>query len=167
MIQRKTASRMAVGSAALLTAVVLGCGAAPAGRGRDAAPHYFRTIGEASATDISERGGRILRQFGYDLRREQAPPALEVESEWKIRRPFDDERSSGAESAQSRVVLRGRQRSSLGNLVLYNVEVNVENQVQMNGAREWTFTPMSPRFKLHADSIAVELERELRNVTRR
>ncbi|MEO5511243.1 MAG: hypothetical protein ABIS27_11495 [Longimicrobiales bacterium] len=153
--------------AGMLAVLLSACSAAKPGTGRDATPHFFRTIGEASAIDVSDRGGRIVRQFGYNMRREQGPPAIEIETEWKLRRPYDDEARAGADNAQSRVIIRGRQRSTPGSLVLYNIEVNVENRLQVNGSSQWTFAPMTERFRLHADSIASELERELRNVTRR
>ena len=169
----RAASR--VGAPACVLASVLACastsgGGAGAASGQQA-PSYQRNVGVASSTDLVNKGRLVLSRHSYNILRQQPPPDIYLESEWRRRSPFSDEREQGVEVAQSRVIVRGRLRSGGGGArvgdpgELYSVDITVENQVQRNGT--WGQMPMSTMFAAHAKQVADDLEMEFRSGVRR
>jgi hypothetical protein len=136
--------------------------ACASGGGGDA---VFRAeVGMSTATQSMTIGERIFSQFQYTVSRTEEPPNLRMETEWRLRPPFDDERALGIVEAESRLVLMGRQRleTELGSQ--FAMTVMVENRVRVGTDGEWMDTRNTPQFRAYARSIAERLEQEFRTV---
>ena len=129
---------------------------------------YRRRVGLATWVDINDKAGEVMMRHQYVPRRVEQPPAIYIESEWRQREPFDDERAHGAEQARSRLVLTGRvsptKVSALGEV--YELELLIENQARrLDG--DWGDGGMTPQFLEYANRIADDLESSLRSTVRR
>ena len=146
--------------AAGLVVVALAC----VSGGRSALPsaEVTREVGVASAPDFQRGVPLVLRRHGYEVIRTDGPPALYVETEWRMRTPFADEADRGAASARSRVLVRGRARTEMGTAdVLYTVHLTLESWVRVIAQEEWTRVPASPELVELAQALSREIGMEL------
>jgi hypothetical protein len=147
-------------SAAGLAVAALAC----VSGGRMAMPsaEVTREVGVASGSDFQRGVPVVLRRHGHEIIRTDGPPALYVETEWRVRPPLTDEAERGVSSARSRVLVRGRARGEIGTAdVLYTVHLTVETWVRVIGQEEWTRVPASPRAVESAEALSRELAMEL------
>jgi uncharacterized protein YcfL len=125
---------------------------------------FRREVGTASGPDALERGALVLKQFHYEVVREEQTPNLMLETNWLARSVFADEQELGISDAESRVIINGRQRvdTLLGSV--YAMSIVVENRVRHAGSDAWVETVNTPMFAGYAESIAKRLEEELRTI---
>jgi hypothetical protein len=116
--------------------------------------------------DLDTKGRRILERHQFQIVRHDGPPDVYYETQWQQREPFDDERALGAVRAQSRILLKARQRNDTwAKAVAYTVDFYLENQVRHEGG-DFTEVPATPQFTQYARRIASELEVEFRSGVR-
>lgn len=138
---------------------------APGTLGQDAT--YRRELGIATYPDIQQKLGDIIRRYGYEVIRWVGPPEIYIESAWRDRFPFDDEREIGIDFARNRLILRARrvpQRTP--NAVLYRVNISLENQTKSGPNGEWQTQVRTPSFLQYAAKFADELEQTVRSTVR-
>ncbi len=161
------AGAAAVGALALLS--LPGCASSHA---RESPPaEVTADVGVGTAADIDRKAREVLARYRFQVVRVQPPPDVYYETEWLRRDPFDDERSAGAEAAQSRVIVRARQRglgiSSTSIANTFAIDVTVENMVRAAGGADFRPAPLTPAFRAFAKKLTDELELELRSGLRR
>lgn len=122
---------------------------------------YQTEIGTSSLRDIDEKSVRLLLQNQFHIERREVGPVLLIETDWRERRPFDDEIAVGVERAQTRITLTGRPRGQTGLGTLYNLRMLVENRVLPVGSDEWSHAASTPEYQQWAEDLATELRREL------
>lgn len=123
---------------------------------------FERSLGTASGPDAIERSGRVLREFQYEVDREEETPRLiTIQTRWKRRSPFEDERAIGISAAETRVTVTARHRQETVAGALYGVSLSIENRVQLASTTEWLGEHASPMYRTYADSLASRLQREL------
>ena len=142
------------GTVALLAVAMLAA-CASTGGGRAA---VTRSLGTAPRGDLDSTLRTVLSRNQYVLERELLETNMLYETRWRVRQPFDDERSLGAVQAESRIIVRARPRSREANI--YTVTMTVENRVR-TGDAEWVQIPATAQFSAYAEELANELEREL------
>jgi hypothetical protein len=150
--------------------LVLGCASGGSGKAAEApkaqASGFYKNIGDATLVDLEAKGKRILDRRSFHIVRQEGPPEVYYETQWLAREPFDDERALGVVAAQSRVLLRGRERNTTwAKATTYTIDFYVENQVRRQGG-DFTEIPASKQFTQYARSIASEIENELRSGVR-
>jgi hypothetical protein len=125
---------------------------------------FRRDVGSATGPDALERGSMIVQEFHYEIDRRQESPELVIETHWRRRPVFDDERALGIDAAESRVIITGRQRvdTLLGSL--YTLTLVVENRTRLDGGEVWRETVNTPSFVEYADRMAKRLEEEFRTI---
>lgn len=125
---------------------------------------FRREVGTASGPDALERSAMVLKQFHYEVNREEHTPNLMLETHWLPREVFADELQLGVSDAESRVIITGRQRvdTLLGSL--YALSFSMENRVRQAGSDRWIETANTPMFQAYAESVAKRLEEELRTI---
>jgi len=151
-----------IGTLLLGAVVLLPAGCASGGGGGDA---VFRAeLGIATEADAVTISDRVFSQFQYTLARTDDPPNLRMETEWRVREPFQDERAQGITEAESRLVVSGRQRleTELGSQ--FAMTLMVENRVRTGVSGEWVDTHNTPQFRAYARSIAERLETQFRTI---
>ncbi len=121
-------------------------------------------LGMSTASQSLTIGERIFSQFQYTVARTDEPPNLRMESEWRLRPPFEDERALGIVEAESRLVLMGRQRMETELGSQFAMTLMVENRVRAGTDGDWVDTQNTPQFRAYARSIAERLEQEYRTV---
>lgn len=154
----------------LPTLLLLGCattGGAKESTGSKAPKAtFYKNVGMATLPDLDQKGRRTLERAHYMVLRYDPPPDVYYETQWLARDPFDDERAIGAVRAQSRIIIRARQRDATwAKAMVYSVEFHVENQVRHEGG-DFTEIPATPLFTAYARQLASELEAELRTGVR-
>lgn len=145
-----------------LALVVAPLGCATSGGGSDS---VFRSeLGVATEADALMVSERVFNQFQYTLARVDDPPNFRMETEWRMRDPFPDERSQGIVEAETRLVVVGRQRleTQLGSQ--FSLMLMVENRVRAGSTGEWLDTRNSPDFRAYARSIAERMETDFRTI---
>lgn len=151
----------------LVRALVLGLFlvAVPACAGSGNGSAVFRAdLGISTAVQSMTISERIFNQFQYTVERQDDPPNLRMESEWRMRPPFEDERALGIVEAETRLIVTGRQRleTELGSQ--FAMTLMVENRVRAGTDGDWRDTYNTPQFREYARSIAERLEREFRTI---
>jgi hypothetical protein len=164
--------RRAAAVATLALLALPGCASSRArGGGGGPVSEVTADVGVGTAPDIDRKAREVLGRYRFQIVRVQPPPDIYYETEWLRRDPFDDERSAGAEAAQSRVIVRARQRglgistSSIANT--FAIDVTVENMVRAEGGADFRPAPVTAAFRAFAKKLTDELELELRSGLRR
>jgi hypothetical protein len=149
----------------LLFAALTACAAATSGI---ESPGVFRkNIGLATSLDFMDIGKSIFQRYQYVVLREEPPPQLLLESDWRDRAAFSDEAPGGA-LARTRVILVGRpsSRSTSGAGPLYDVSVTVESQLRgFDG--DWQPATMTPLLTEYVQDMVVYIESNFRSTVRR
>jgi hypothetical protein len=91
-------------------------------------------------------------------------PSIRIETHWKTRPPFEDERQLGITAAESRVIITGRIRGETTLGSVYNLRMIVENRVRPAGRSEWNESTNTTAFREHADAIVQEFRQEMLNI---
>jgi hypothetical protein len=146
-----------------LFTVVLLAGCASAGRsGTDANTARFeRAVGTGSAPDVMTRSQKVIRQHQFEVRQLAEPPNIYIETEWRNRSPFEDEVGLGVMTAQTRLIVRARQRATTPLGPVFGVNVAFENRVRMMGSEDWTEASATDQYRRWTDTITEEFRREL------
>jgi len=127
---------------------------------------FYKNIGDATLTDLEQKGKRALDRRNYHVIRQEGPPEVYYETQWLAREPFDDERALGVVQAQSRILLRARERNTTwAKATAYTVDFYVENQVRRQGG-DFTEIPATKQFSAYARAMASELENDFRSGVR-
>lgn len=149
---------------ALLVLALLVVPVACASGGGGGSSVFRAELGMATEADARSVSDRVFSQFQYTLDRAEDPPSLRLITEWRVRDPFQDERSLGIVEAESRLIVIGRERtiSELGSQ--FAMTLQVENRVRAGTTGEWVDTQNTPQFREYARSIAERLETEFRTI---
>jgi hypothetical protein len=118
-------------------------------------------LGVATPADIDVKGRRIIEQNRYEITRTILAPNPEIlyETAWLRRQPLNDERKAGVETAQSRIILRARQRNYSGaSGDTWQVSFMVENQVRKAADTDFEDAPISGEFEKVARRMAGEIK---------
>jgi hypothetical protein len=142
---------------AVVAVVATGCASGGGGSGE---VRLDRNVGSATLNDLRERANRVVRIHQFEIEREDDEGMYYLETRWRDRTLFDDERALGIQSAQSRVVVRGNPRSPTAQGQFYSVNIIVENRVSL-GIGEWREQVLTDEFRGWANRIIEDLRREL------
>jgi hypothetical protein len=142
----------------LVLVVLTGCASA----GASASADVSQQLGTSTRSEAAAKTRVILQRHQYVLQREEGVSGREtnmyLETQWRPRTAFDDERALGAEAAETRIIVRARPRVRDGDV--YTVAMTVENRVRMaDGA--WVTPQATREFTAYARNIADDLRREL------
>jgi hypothetical protein len=130
--------------------------------GAGASADVTQQVGTAPRADANAKSRAILQRHQYVVQREEGTSGREtnmyLETQWRPRVPFDDERALGAEAAETRLIVRARPRVRDGDV--YTVAMTVENRLRMADG-SWVSPPATSEFTAYARNIADDLRREL------
>ena len=150
----------------VLTLLLLSC-ASSGGMGSNMSATVRQDLGYFSASDIQRRTSEIFMRHSYQIDNQIGPPSIVIETLWKARAPFDDEIAAGNYQAQTRIIIRGRQRPGLTQATLYTTTFEAQNRVRDTATNEWIEIPATEAFVAYASDIARELKLELESLQRR
>jgi hypothetical protein len=163
-MHRRTFLRLSAGG--VLT--VFGCASLTTAHRTPRAAGYRRQLGLATWADIRDHVGDMMMRHQYVPLRLEGPPAIYIESEWRQREPFDDEKTTGIEQSRTRLIVTGRlsstKVSALGDL--YDLDLLVENQSR-RAEGDWGEGGATAEFTRYATRIADDLETGFRSIVRR
>ena len=148
-----------------LSLLLLSC-ASTGGMGSDRSATVRQALGNFSASDIQRRSSEILMRHSYQIDHQVGPPSIVIETVWKARAPFDDEVAAGNRQAQTRIVIRGRQRPGVTQATLYTTTFEAQNRVRDTLTNEWIEIPATASFEAYVREIARELRLELESLQR-
>lgn len=148
-----------------LTLLLLSC-ASSGGVGSDMSSTVRQNLGNFSASDIQRRTSEIFMRLSYQIDNQIGPPSIVIETLWKTRTPFDDEIAAGNRQAQTRIIIRGRQRPGLTQATLYTTTFEAQNRVRDTATGEWIEIPATESFRAYATQMARELRLELESLQR-
>jgi hypothetical protein len=138
--------------------------AACASSGGGGSALYRRDVGNASGVDAVSRSLLILNRFQYEVFDQDNIPSIRIETHWKPRQPFADEKALGIQAAENRIVISANTRGQTNLGSLYNVRLVIENRVRTAGVEEWDEKTNTGMFRSYADGIAQALRTELSNI---
>lgn len=145
---------------AALTLLAVGCASAGGG----GSPLFRREIGTASKIDAYTLAMRVIQSFQYEVISEDTSMVIRLETDWRPRRPFDDEVALGVTAAESRLIIDARPRgfSELGDI--YTIYLTVENRLRVGNTPDWSESINTKMFQEYAEGIVEDYKRELRNI---
>ena len=98
---------------------------------------FRANLGTATETDIVSTVPRILDRNNFVVyRQEVTMDGVYIETEWKERDLFDDERSEGIVEARSRIFINARPRTAQATS-LQRVSMEIENHVLFEDSEDW------------------------------
>ncbi|MFC1492486.1 hypothetical protein ACFL6O_00885 [candidate division KSB1 bacterium] len=152
---------------AMLSAFILiqcaGGGAATSSRSG-----YKKSIGDYRRMDIMDKSKNLLGKYGFEIEREEDGTAgdIYIETRWKVRTPFDIEKTDNVMSARTKIIIRARGTQRSVNMVegerLFKAEFDTENEVMIQGQNEWVKQPYSEELTAYLKKLHEELAGELR-----
>ncbi|TVP48455.1 MAG: hypothetical protein EA350_03320 [Gemmatimonadales bacterium] len=143
-------------------------GCASGGAGTSGSSHFARGLGVATAADLNEHGNRFMALHSFELERDEGPPSIVMESRWRERNLFPDERLLGIEVAEIRATIRARPRSGTSGMgEVYSVDLIVEQRVRVPGESEWNTEISTAQAEELATTMAEDLRRNLNVGVRR
>ena len=100
--------------------------------------------------------------YGYEISRQDIlPDYILIETQWRVREPFEDELTLGATSAQTRLLIRaGPVRGSGSSLMFRSVQLSAENILQPLGGTEQLPSTNTKMFKAFISKLGQELQAE-------
>lgn len=146
----------------LLAFVLLLAGCASAGAGGSRGMTW--DLGVATPRDAMDKSVQVLRNYQYDIERQDGPPNIYITTRWRQRIPFEDEQEAGIEMAQTRFVVEARPRTrNPEGQDMYTVRIRAENMVQMTrDAGDWESEgPVTTEFRAYASTIADDIRSSL------
>jgi hypothetical protein len=145
-----------------------GCASGGGGGSTPGGSHFARGIGVASGPDLQEKVARFMALYAFEIEREEGPPSVYIESRWRERNVFPDERVLGISAAEIRATVRARPRSGASGMgEVYNVDLVIEQRVRVPGEVHWNSDAITPQAEELAASMAEELRRDLNVGVRR
>ena len=152
-------------AAGVLSLLLLSC-ASTGGMGFGGSATVRQELGYFSASDIQRRTSDIFMRHSYQIDHQVGPPSIVIETLWKARAPFDDEIAAGNRQAQTRIIIRGRQRRGVTQATLYTTTFEAQNRVRDTFTNEWIEIPATESFRAYANQMARELRLELESLQR-
>ncbi|MEE9232747.1 MAG: hypothetical protein V3U07_04780 [Nitrospirales bacterium] len=152
----------------LLLSFVLSCAGSSSGE-KPGDYSYTATIGPVTAYDYQDKTRLSLNKYQYQIERnEDYGNRKYLETMWKYRTPFEDERQLGVVRAKTRIILHvtPRMRSVAGR-TLHRVQFIGENLVQFMGVELWQTAPLTDMCKEYFKRWANELKTEFSTSIRR
>jgi hypothetical protein len=122
---------------------------------------FNRSIGSASRADAVERVNKVLHEYHYEVEHQGLEPNLIIETRWRQRTPFADEKELGVTTAENRITVTGRPRQTSDLGALYQLDMTIDNRVRLLGSGEWVETSATPMYRAYADSLTKAMQREL------
>jgi len=143
----------------LLLLPTVGCAGTKGG-----APLFRREIGQASGPDARRLAEQVVDRYGFMVDSYDEAPEIRLTTHWRHRLPFDDERSAGVTSAESRLIIVARQRSITELGVYYNITLTMENRVGVAGDPTWNSSLNSSMFRAYAEGIVNDFRQLVTNI---
>jgi hypothetical protein len=155
-------------AAPVLAVLIFVGGCASGSGGTSGSAHFARGIGVATAVDLQDYGNRFMALYSFELERDEGPPSIVMESRWRERNVFPDERVMGIEAAEIKATIRARPRSGTSGMgEVYSVDLIVEQRVRVPGESQWNTEVHTPQAEELAATMAEELRRDLNVGVRR
>lgn len=125
-------------------------------------------LGLATTSDAQSIPNQILTRHLYRIERASGPPAIMIQTYWRDRTLFDDERAAGFSEARTRFIVeaRPRMRNPEGGSELLTVSMRAENMGRLATGGEWMTMAPTPEFREYSGTIAADIKAELENRTR-
>lgn len=128
---------------------------------------YRANLGTATETDIVSTVPRILDRNTFTVyRQEVTMDGVYIETEWKERDLFDDERSEGIIEARSRIFINARPRTAQATS-LQRVSMEIENHVRLEEDGDWDRTIITDQTNEYFREIERSIRTELASGIRR
>ena len=152
----KTFCRLVLG---LALAGLIACAGSSSQKTRDSGNKYTDSVGLASTYDFGDITRKAFDKYLFQVERYvESGDRIYVETQWKLRRLFDDEQIQGVVEAQSRIIMETRPRiRSGGEAKLSTVHFTAENKIMLANSGMWVNAPMSPMCREYFKNFADEL----------
>jgi|GEM_PF-417353 len=128
-----------------------------------AGPTQSWDLGLATPGDASQKSIEVLRNYRFEVEREEGPPNIYILTRWQQRPPLQDEAALGADLAQTRFIVeaRARRRNPQGE-DLFTVRLRVENRLRLDGpTSDWVEHPITDDFRIFASEVAGDIRASL------
>ena len=152
----------------LFTSFLFGCGGT---RNPSKPPTiYKKNLGHCLRNQFSEIVNKIVfvrNQYLDDGNMRDIPSQMEINTEWKPRFPFADEKALGIVAVESRIIVgaksTGQTRSLTTGAMDYSAYFQAENRVRYAGSADWQQGPITREAKIYFGDIAEDMAQEFRS----
>ncbi|RMD86461.1 MAG: hypothetical protein D6813_14900 [Calditrichaeota bacterium] len=130
--------------------------------------NYTVNVGVATLDDIQKIYTKVFTKYLYQLEREEEfGSRLYVETQWKDRKPFEDEKAAGVVAVRSRIILQTRPRIKSGvSYNLHQVQFIAENLVKYHLDENWHPAPLTKMCRDYFKKIANDFKLDLTSIVR-
>ncbi len=131
---------------------------------------FMADVGIATALDVKELAYRFARKYSYQIYRfEETTNRIYLETEWKDRNLFQDEKEANIVQAMSRIFIQARPRAR-GSLIesktINRIQFIAENKVLYLEGGEWTTGQITPMVRKYLKRLANDLKTAFLTKTR-
>jgi hypothetical protein len=146
----------------MLSVIALGLACVQcASSGVDANRLWFNVnVGTASTNEAYAKSMKVLRQYAFEMEREDVESRVTLLTRWRSRSPLPDEAALGIRQAQNRILVQTRPRAETGAGQFFAVDVTIENRVMLAGSADWSDATATAGYRSWAGKIIDDFKRE-------
>ncbi len=152
-----------------LAGLLFGCaGTSGSGSSNGRVEVYNNDLGIATNYGIQDQTQEILvNKYHFEvLYYDDTSNRVYVETDWKERTPFEDERHQGVLQAKSRIILEARPRGRTGETSRMSVRFKGENLLYFSDTASWERGHMTRQCRAYFKEIANELKTRFATLVR-
>ncbi|MCP4726499.1 MAG: hypothetical protein GY863_15750 [bacterium] len=132
---------------------------------------FQKSMGDHLRGDIVDQSTKLFAKHGFELERQEGADIndagdIYVETRWKDRLPFDEEKSEGIVAVRTKIVIRARRTQKVLNFttnqVMFRVTYVMEHEFMVGLDREWVKRPFCPKQEEYCHRIYDEYRSQLR-----
>ncbi|MFC1492487.1 hypothetical protein ACFL6O_00890 [candidate division KSB1 bacterium] len=132
---------------------------------------FQKSMGDHLRNDIIEQCNNLATKHGFDIERLEGAEATDggdiyIETRWKDRVPFEEEKAEGIVAARTKIILRARPTQKALNFTsgqrMYRVTYVMEHEFMVGLDREWIKRPFCPKLEDYCRRIYDEYKSQLR-----
>jgi hypothetical protein len=128
-------------------------------------------MGDHLRNDIIEQSTKLFAKHGFEHERQEGDEFndagdIYVETRWKDRAPYDEEKEEGIVAARIKITIRARPTEIVVNFTsherMFSVVYTMEHEVMVGFDREWVKRPFCPKLEEYTNRIYDEFKSQLR-----
>lgn len=152
----------------LFTSFLFGCG----GTRNPSKPStiYKKNLGHCLRNEFLEIVNKIVfvrNQYVDGGNMRDMSSQIEINTEWRPRSPFADEKALGIVAVESRIIVGAKSTGTTRSLTTgemdYSAYFQAENRVQYAGSADWQQGPITREAKIYFGDIAEDMAQEFRS----
>ncbi len=132
---------------------------------------FRKNMGDHLRDDIIDQSTKLFFKHGFEVERQEGVEGetsgdVFIETKWKDRLPFDEEKADGIVAARTKIIIRARITQKALNFTsnqrMFKVSYTMENEFMVGLDREWVRRPLCSRLDAYCRRVYDEYKSQLR-----